>query len=56
MKSPHCQMTVTNIVKNAGANVKSIAPTQTEIELDDQVTKESLVSAIEKAGYRVENK
>ena len=53
MKSPHCQMTVTNTVKNLGASVKSIAPTQAEIELNNGLTAEAVISAIEKAGYPV---
>ena len=33
MKSPHCQMTVTNTVKALGANVKSVSSKKAEIEL-----------------------
>jgi len=55
MKSPHCQMTVTNTVKSIGGNVKSIAPTKVEIELADSLTKDAIVSAIQKAGYNVVN-
>jgi copper chaperone CopZ len=53
MKSPHCQMTVTNAVKNAGASVKSIAPAAAEIELQNGVTKETIIDAIKNAGYKV---
>ena len=53
MKSSHCQMTVTQAVENIGAVVKSIAPTMTSIELINGVTKEAVVRAIEKAGYKV---
>ena len=53
MKSPHCQMTVTNAVKAVGGNVKSISPTKAEIELGENLTKKELVEAIEKAGYKV---
>jgi copper chaperone CopZ len=56
MKSPHCQMTVTNVVKGLGASVKNMQATQTEIELAGPLTKQTLINAIEKAGYRVENK
>lgn len=55
MKSPHCQMTVTNTVKAIGGNVKTIAPTKAEIELANGLTKEAVVSAIQKAGYNVVN-
>lgn len=53
MKSSHCQMTVTNAVKSLGAYVKAIGPTQAEIELNNGFTKEAVVNAIEKAGYKV---
>jgi copper chaperone CopZ len=55
MKSAHCQMTVTNTVKAVGGNVKSIAPTQAEIELRNGLTKDAIIQAIEKAGYNVLN-
>lgn len=54
MKSQHCQMTVTGVVKNMGAQIKSIAPTQAEIELPDGLTRESVVNAIQQAGYKVD--
>jgi copper chaperone CopZ len=54
MKSPHCQMTVTNTVKAIGGNVKSMAPTKAEIELNG-LQKDTIIEAIEKAGYRVTN-
>jgi len=53
MKSQHCQMTVTNAVKVLGGNVKSIAPTAARIELTDGLTKDAVIHAIEKAGYKV---
>ncbi len=53
MKSGHCQMTVTNAVKNLGASVKSIAPAHAEIELAEGTTKEDVINAIQKAGYKV---
>lgn len=55
MKSPHCQITVTNTVKAIGGNVKAIAPTKAEIELTNGLTREAVVSAIQKAGYNVLN-
>ena len=53
MKSPHCQMTVSNAVKTIGATVKSVAPTKAEIELTNGLTHEAVIAAIEKAGYTV---
>ena len=53
MKSHHCQMTVTNTVKAIGGNVKSVSPTKAEIELNNELTKEAVVQAIQKAGYNV---
>jgi len=55
MKSAHCQMTVTNTVKSIGGNVKSVAPTKAEIELENGLTKDAVVTAIQKAGYNVVN-
>jgi copper chaperone CopZ len=55
MKSAHCQMTVTNTVKAVGGNVKSIAPAQAEIELQNGLTKDAVIQAIQKAGYNVLN-
>ena len=55
MKSPHCQMTVTNIVKAVGGDVKSASPTKAQIELKDGLTKDAVVQAIQKAGYNVVN-
>jgi copper chaperone len=53
MKSPHCQMTVTNAVKASGANIKSMAPAKAVIELESGVTKDAVIQAIQKAGYTV---
>ena len=55
MKSPHCQMTVTNTVKGIGGNVKSVYTTKAEIELTNGLTRNAVVSAIQKAGYNVIN-
>jgi copper chaperone CopZ len=53
MKSSHCQITVTQAVKNAGAAIASIAPTAAAIELMNGVTKEAVIKAIQNAGYKV---
>ncbi|WP_133259543.1 heavy-metal-associated domain-containing protein [Pseudochryseolinea flava] len=55
MKSSHCQMTVTNSVKAIGGTVKSVSPTNAEIELNNGLTKDAVVQAIQKAGYNVVN-
>lgn len=54
MKSHHCQMTVTQAVQSAGASVKSMAPTKAVIEITDNLTRQAVVEAIEKAGYKVQ--
>jgi copper chaperone CopZ len=53
MKSPHCQMTVTNAVRASGGIMRSVGPTKAEIELRDGITKGAIVKAIENAGYHV---
>jgi copper chaperone CopZ len=53
MKSPHCQMTVTNAVNAIGANIKSIAPTKAVIELSNGLSKDAVIQAIQTAGYPV---
>jgi len=55
MKSAHCQLTVTNTVQAIGGRIRSIAPTTAEIELGEGVTRENVIQAIERAGYRVGN-
>jgi copper chaperone CopZ len=55
MKSPHCQMTVANTVKAVGGAVKSVSPANAEIELANGLTKETVIHAIQKAGYNVVN-
>lgn len=55
MKSPHCQMTVTNAVKSIGGSIKTVSPGKAEIELGNGITKEMVVQTIEKAGYKVSN-
>ena len=46
-------MTVSNTIQNLGASVKSVAPMQAEIELNNGITAKAVISAIEKAGYPV---
>lgn len=53
MKSAHCQLTVTQAVKNMGGVVTSVAPTQASIALTNGITKEAVIKAIESAGYKV---
>jgi len=48
-------MTVTNAVKALGGNVKSVSPTEVEIELGTGLTKDAVIQAIQKAGYNVAN-
>ncbi|MGC1242607.1 MAG: heavy-metal-associated domain-containing protein [Chryseosolibacter sp.] len=53
MKSPHCQMTVTNAVNAIGGKIKSISPATAEIELPDGLSKRTVVEAVQQAGYKV---
>lgn len=55
MKSPHCQMTVTNAVKAIGGSVRAVAPTRAEIELNNELTRDAVIHAIQRAGYNVVN-
>ncbi len=55
MKSAHCQMTVTDVVKSIGGQVKGIAPAKAEVELTNNLTRNEVVEAIEMAGYVVVN-
>lgn len=55
MKSPHCQMTVSGVVKELGAEIISIVPTKIELSLKDGLSKHAVITAIEKAGYAVSN-
>lgn len=53
MKSQHCMMTVTSVVKSVeGAQLKKVASGVAEIELAT-AAKKSVIEAIEKAGYAV---
>lgn len=53
MKSSHCQITVTNTVKSLGGTIKNVEPMKAEIELNDGLTRNTVIEAIEKAGYKV---
>jgi copper chaperone len=53
MKSPHCQMTVTNAVSAVGGFVKTVEPGKAEIELANGATMTDVVKAIRQAGYNV---
>jgi copper chaperone CopZ len=55
MKSHHCQMTVTNVIKAIGGNIKSVSPTKAEIQLTVGLTKDAVIHAIQKAGYAVDS-
>ena len=48
-------MTVTNTVTAMGGTVKSIAPTKAEIALQNGLTQDAVIQAIQKAGYEVLN-
>lgn len=56
MGSDHCVMVVKNIVaKQDGASIENIKIGQATITIDDtKTTKENIVAAIEKMGYKVE--
>jgi copper chaperone CopZ len=53
MKSPHCQMTVSNAVKRIGADVKNISSQQAELTLPEHITKDDVIKAITTAGYHI---
>lgn len=56
MKSPHCMMVVSGVLKNlSGATLKKVVPGEAEIELSG-ATKDLVIDTIEKAGYTVSNK
>lgn len=55
MKSPHCQMTVKNTVTALGGHVKAISPAKAEIELNNGLTRDAVILAIQKAGYNAIN-
>ncbi len=53
MKSSHCQMTVSGIVKSLDGNVKSIQPSHIEFELNEITSPETVLTAIKKVSYNV---
>lgn len=53
MKSPHCQMVVSQAIKAAGGTVRAMSPQKVELDLNSSLTKETVVEAITKAGYKV---
>ncbi|MBA4054411.1 MAG: hypothetical protein C0490_06855 [Marivirga sp.] len=55
MKSSHCQTTVASTVKALGGTIKNVEPMKAEIELNDGLTRNTVIEAIEKAGYKVVN-
>ena len=56
MQSPHCMMVVSNTLKTVeGASLKKVSLGEAQIELSG-ATKNSVVQAIETAGYTVSNK
>lgn len=54
MVTPYCLMAVVDSVMFAGGTVRNIVPTIAEVELDNHLSKEEVVVAIERAGYEVE--
>lgn len=56
MGSDHCIMVVKNIIaKQDGANIENIRIGQATISIDEtKTTKEKIVAAIERMGYKVE--
>ena len=46
-------MTVTNAVQSLGAHVNSVSSTKAEIELRNGLTKDTVILAIQNAGYKV---
>lgn len=54
MQSAHCQMRVTNAIKSVeGATINSIEPGIAAVSLDNDAQQTEVVTAIEKAGYKV---
>lgn len=53
MKSSHCQMTVSNAVKSQGGKIKAISPGFVEVTLDNEISRDAVIGAVEKAGYKV---
>lgn len=57
MGSNHCVGVVTNIIRNLqGAEIDNIEIGKAEIRIDEEtISKDKVVAAIEKMGYKVEN-
>jgi len=53
MKSPHCQLRVTNTVKALGGEVTAISAGTAEISLKQGLSRDQVVKAIAQAGYHV---
>lgn len=49
MKSPHCQIVVSQAIQAAGGTVRAMSPQKAEIDLNTNLPKE----AITKSGYKV---
>ena len=54
MKSAHCELAVSNAVRNTGAKIKNIYPSRLIVELADGINRSAVINAIEKAGYKVD--
>jgi copper chaperone CopZ len=54
MRSSHCQMTVSNVIKSNGGTVKEVVPTKTTFEVESESQQEVIIRAITAAGYNVE--
>jgi copper chaperone CopZ len=57
MGSNHCVGVVTNIIRNLqGAHIEKIEIGKAVVSIDeDIITKEKVIAAIEKMGYKIEN-
>jgi copper chaperone CopZ len=53
MKSPHCQMTVTNAISAIGGKVKSISPIKAEIQFGSEITKAQVIQAFKQRDIRL---
>ena len=58
MKSPHCVMTVRNLIDNQGGiQLETIEPGKVEVSINEAKSSlAALVAAIENMGYKVEDK
>lgn len=53
MKSSHCQMTVSETVTSLGATVAAVRSGEIEITINESLSRETVVAAVEGKGYRV---